>query len=111
MLYVDYIIPFEHLFEPQRPKGTRKGEDWTLSTFDMLIIAVGMELSRITAGATYVVSCDKRLHRITQELLKLTDEQRHEHGIPSYLAFPQSIYLWEKQLVELPYANGQRVDR
>ncbi len=110
VLYVDYIIPFEHLFQPQRPKGTRKGEEWTLSTFDILIIAVGMELARITAGYTYLITCDRRLHKINQVLLGLTGEQRCQHGIPSYVRFPQSLYLWEKQLIELPYVEGQRVD-
>ena len=110
ILYMDYIIPYEHLFEPQRPKGAKKGEEWTLSTLDMLIIAIGMELARITGGFTYIVTCDKRLNRISQILLALSKEERAQHEIPDYINFPHSIYLWDKRLVELPYVEGQKID-
>jgi hypothetical protein len=54
VLYIDHILPFEHLFETQRPKGMKKGAEWTLSTFDMLIISVGIELARMTGNSTYI---------------------------------------------------------
>ncbi|MBZ5560822.1 MAG: hypothetical protein LAP13_00215 [Acidobacteriia bacterium] len=110
VLNVDYIIPFEHLFEPKRPKGVKKGEEWTLSTFDILIIALGMELARITGGRTYIVTCDRRLHKITQVLLGLSTQQRAQQGIPGFAQFPHSVFLREKKLVELPYVEGQKVD-
>ncbi len=110
VLNVDYIIPFEHLFEPKRPKGAKKGEEWTLSTFDILIIALGMELARITGGRTYIVTCDRRLHKIAQVLLGLSSQQRVQQGIPGFAQFPHSVFLREKQLVELPYVEGQKVD-
>jgi hypothetical protein len=110
VLNVDHIIPFEHLFEPKRPKGTKKGEEWALSTFDILIIALGMELARITGGRTYVVTCDRRLHKISEVLRGLSAEQRARQGIPGFVQFPHSVYLWERRMVELPYVEGQKVD-
>lgn len=44
LLDTDYVVPFEHLFETARPKGEKKGQEWRLSTFDLLIIGMGMEL-------------------------------------------------------------------
>jgi hypothetical protein len=46
ILNADYIIPFEHLFPSERADGTER----RLSTFDVLIIAMGMELTRITTA-------------------------------------------------------------
>jgi hypothetical protein len=46
VLNTDYIVPLEHLFETQRPKGTKKGEEWRLSTLDLLIIGMGIEQRR-----------------------------------------------------------------
>jgi hypothetical protein len=105
ILNADYVIPFEHLFPSERADGTER----RLSTFDVLIIAMGMELMRITGGATYVVTCDKRIAEVIDILRKLRKEERHRFDVPDYVKFPRSIYLWSKRVTELPLAVGQRV--
>ncbi len=109
VLDVDLIIPFEHKFLTQRPKGAKKGEEWTLSTFDVLIIAMGMELDRITGGALYIVTCDRRIDDIGRILYGLTPEERQKYSIPDYVRFPRTINLWKRELPELPCVEGQRV--
>jgi hypothetical protein len=105
ILNVDYIIPFEHLFPSERSDGTER----RLSTFDALIIAMGMELTRITGGATYVVTCDKRIAEVIDILRKLRKEERQRFGVPDYIRFPRPIYLWGKRVTELPVVAGQKV--
>lgn len=109
VLNTDYIVPFEHLFETHRPKGIKKGEEWRLSTLDLLIIGMGMELSRMTGGGAYVVTCDRRIDKVGKVLADLTREQRSQHEIPSYIRFPRMLYLWETSLGELPRVEGQQV--
>jgi len=93
ILNVDYIIPFEHLFPSERPDGTER----RLSIFDVLIIAMGMEL-RVPGGATYVVTGDKRTTEVIDILRKLRKEERQHYGVPDYIKFPRSIYLWGKRV-------------
>ena len=109
VLDVDHIIPFEHLFLTERPKGAKKGEDWSLSTYDVLIIAMGMELDRITGGAAQLVTCDRRMDAIGKILLHLTREQRDKYHVPSFVRFPRTINLWKTDVDELPFVEGQRV--
>jgi hypothetical protein len=105
VLDVDFIIPFEHLFPTERGDGTER----KLSTFDALIIAMGMELSRITGGATYVITCDKRIAEVIRILRKLRKQERERQGVPDYIRFPREIYLYGKRLSELSCVEGQRV--
>jgi hypothetical protein len=109
ILDVDHIIPFEHLFLTERPKGAKKGEDWSLSTYDVLIIAMGMELDRITGGAAHLVTCDRRMDAIGKILLHLTREQRDKYHVPNFVQFPRTINLWKTDIDELPFVEGQRV--
>jgi hypothetical protein len=105
ILNADYIIPFEHLFPSERPDGSERH----LSTFDVLIIAMAMELTRITGGATYVVTCDKRIAEVIDILRKLRKEEKQRFSVPDYIKFPRAIYLWGKRVSELPVVAGQKV--
>lgn len=105
ILNSDYIIPFEHLFPSEKADGTERH----LSTFDVLIIAMGMELARITGGASYVVTCDKRIAEVIDILRKLRKEERAKYGVPEHIRFPRSIYLWGKKVSELPCVEGQKL--
>jgi hypothetical protein len=109
VLNTDYIMPFEHLFETCRPKGCKKGEQWSLSTLDLLIIGMGMELTRMTGGETYIVTCDRRIDKVARVLADLDRDHRSQHEIPNYIRFPRTLYLWETSLEDLPRVNGQRV--
>jgi len=109
VLNTDYIMPFEHLFETCRPKGCKKGEQWSLSTLDLLIIGMGMELTRMTGGDTYIVTCDRRIDKVARVLADLNRDHRSQHEIPNYIRFPRTLYLWETSLQDLPRVDGQRV--
>jgi hypothetical protein len=87
----------------------KKGEDWRLSTLDLLIIGMGMELSRMTGGNMYVVTCDRRIDRIGKIVAGLTPDQRSQYQIPNYIRFPRTLYLWETPLEDLPRVAGQQV--
>lgn len=106
ILNVDYILPFEHLFPSERADGTER----RLSTFDVLIIAMGMELARITGGAIHIVTCDKRIAEVVDVLRKLRKEEKFRHGVPDYIRYPRSIYLWGRRVSELPCVVGQQID-
>jgi len=68
-----------------------------------------LELTRITGGATYVITCDKRIAEVIEILRKLRKEERQRFSVPAHMKFPRSIYLWGKRIAELPVVAGQKV--
>lgn len=102
VLNVDYIIPFEHQL--------LTGQDDYLSTFDIIILAMGIELVRIVGEKNfYIITCDKRIHSIGTSLKGLNGEDRQQQKIPDYVKYPKTLYLHGTPVSHLPIVVGQKV--
>lgn len=44
------------------------------------------------------MTCDKRTTEVIDILRKLRKEERQHYGVPDYIKFPRSIYLWGKRV-------------
>jgi len=99
----DYVIPFEHQWE------TGKDGNWSLSTFDLLIIAMGIELVKHYGDSPVrIISCDKRLPLLCNKLRSdVNDEMRKKYEIPKDIQYPLAHYLYESEKRDLPGVQGQ----
>ncbi len=107
----DYIIPFEHQVNliKTNPK-TKKEEPWLLSSFDILVISMGMELTKINGpDSTYLLTCDKRMKIVTDNIREAfkSDVVRKKYGIPDHVVLPKCFYLRESQIKDYPRFPGQ----
>ena len=94
ILNVDYIVAFEHQFKIHSKEF--------LSTFDILIISMGIELVRIHGDKNfYIITNDKRISSFCKNLRRLSSKKRSEFGIPEYIVYPQVIYLKEDEIPSL----------
>lgn len=107
----DSIFPFEHQIELTRKNHkTGKDEPYFLSTFDILIIAMGIELARIHGDTrTYILTCDKRIKIIADNMRQslLGNGSRKKYGIPEHITVPQVFYLHETSIKDFPKFEGQ----
>lgn len=106
IIAADKIIPIEHVLASMHERDH-------LSTFDILIIAMACELAYIGQPEdTYLVTCDKRMKRVAEEL-KVSDasglmvagplgELEKKRWIP-----PNCLYLPDFRPAELKPAIGQ----
>jgi hypothetical protein len=95
ILNVDYIVPFEHQL--------LTNQDEYLSTFDIIILAMGIELVRIVGEKDFfIITCDKRIHSIGKSLRGLPNEYRQRYSVPEYVKYPKTIYLHKTPLSNLP---------
>jgi hypothetical protein len=95
ILNVDYIVPFEHQL--------LTNQDDYLSTFDIIILAMGIELVRIVGEKDFfIITCDKRIHSIGDSLRGLQGEDRRRYNVPEYVKYPKTIYLHKTPLSNLP---------
>jgi len=100
ILNVDYIVPFEHQLLTE--------DDDYLSTFDIVILAMGIELVRIVGEKHFfIVTCDERIHSIGDSLRNLQKDDRERHNIPEYVKYPKTLYLHKTPLSNLPKVIGQ----
>ncbi|MFH0797003.1 MAG: hypothetical protein V2A65_08120 [Candidatus Omnitrophota bacterium] len=96
MLNSNLVAPFDHQIDLQREArdGSGKKEDWCLSTFDILFIAMGIELVRIVEKKNlHLITCDTRINHICHLLEGLSMEDRCKHGIPNHVVFPTCCLL------------------
>jgi hypothetical protein len=105
VLDVDHVIPFEHLFQP-----SYKGKERILSTFDVLIVTMGMELARITGGKCHIMTCDRRIAQIAKVLSNLSRSTRREYSIPEHVCFAEAINVLDKEPEQMPCFEGQLLD-
>ena len=98
----DHIIPFEHQWDNK--------ED-TLSTFDILIIAMGVELVKHFGDSRVrILTADKRLASICNQLRhKMTADMRKKWDIPDEVQYPVSLYLPTTLRKSLPIVAGQKL--
>lgn len=102
ILNVDYIVPFEHQFFTQR--------DEFLSTFDILILAMGLELVRMVGVHDfYIITCDSRIVRIGSFLRRLKLRDKQQYKIPQYVKFPKTLNLHGTPVNFLPIVVGQKI--
>lgn len=99
----DYIIPFEHQWD------TGIDQDRRMSTFDILIIGMGMELVRHFGDENVrIITCDGRIEMICSKLRKfVTDTIRERYGIPKNTIYPMAINLNIAKVEQLPAVEGQ----
>ncbi|MCX8083188.1 MAG: hypothetical protein N3D17_07375 [bacterium] len=98
VMNVDYISPIEHTwFTTKKNKEDEENErkvDWYLSTFDILFIAVGIELAKMLGrNDINLVTCDDRIKTIGNTLRKLDSKKLKENKIPLETPFPEVISL------------------
>ena len=92
---VDYIIPYEHELNTKFfDKDTKEEKEWAMSTYDLLIICMGMELCRIMGhDLVTVLTCDKRIHKVLSSINKIPKPSRQKkHDIPLSIDFPKCHY-------------------
>lgn len=101
----DYIIPFEHQWDIGYDQNKH------LSTFDILIIGMGMELVRHFGDENVrVVTCDGRLEMLCTKLRKyVNDSIREKYGIPKTAMYPMAINLNTVNVAQLPFVEGQKL--
>jgi len=99
----DHIIPFEHQWEID------KGE--ALSTFDILIIAMGVELVRhFGDSCVRVLTAEKRLTNICNKLRgTVTNDMKKKWDIPDDIHYPIAHYLPNTEKKDLPVVSGQKL--
>jgi predicted nucleic acid-binding protein len=99
---VDFISPFEH----QLFIGKNKNE--FLSTLDILIIGMGIELVNLYGNDNFrIITCDKRLAKICENLRKFDKEVKVKYNIPENIVYPQAIDLYSVDINQLPVVKGQ----
>lgn len=96
----DYVIPFEHQLEPEQD---------TLSTFDILIIGMGIELVKHYGDFPIrILTADKRIAWLSEKLRGVVNDGiRKKYGIPNNIIYPQAVYLPTCEKTSLPYVKGQ----
>jgi hypothetical protein len=101
----DYIIPFEHQWDIGRFKQQH------LSTFDILIIGMGIELVKHFGDDNVrIITCDSRLESLCTKLRQnVNDVIKEKYEIPKSVIYPQAINLKTVKKEELPSVEGQRL--
>jgi len=107
----DHVITFEHQINLIRKNvKTGKEEPWLMSTFDILIIAMGIELARINGeDRTYILTCDKRIKVVADNIKRAfqVGDVRKKYGIPEYVTVPEVFYLHKTEIKDFPKFQGQ----
>lgn len=109
VIAADEIIPIEHNVAPERDRDH-------LSTFDILVIAMACELAFIHhAEPVYLVTCDRRIKRVCDELKRLDKTTRQTlkgHGgfksLEERWVPPTVLYLPGVKVDEIPRVQGQK---
>lgn len=98
----DYVIPFEHQW------NTGLDNKWFLSTFDILIIGMGIELVKhFGEKPVRIISCDKRLPLLCDKLRSnVNDEIKKKYNIPKDTLYPMANYLYSCEKKDLPLGQG-----
>jgi len=82
IIAADEIIPIEHHLAPEFERDH-------LSTFDILIIAMACELAFVgEAEDTFLVTCDKRIEKVVQEMKAIRADELKEWKTPGNLDDP-----------------------
>lgn len=83
VLNTDYIVQAEHSHKLNDKKNF-------LSTLDILIIAMGIELAKIHGDSNFLIlTNDGRIKKICNHLKKLTSQERSQRGISDSVVFPR----------------------
>lgn len=100
---VDYISPLEHQLDIGKEK------EQFLSSFDILIIGMGIELVKKYGEENFrIITCDNRLSKICKHLRKLGEEAKKKYQIPNNIIYPQAINLLDCKIQQLPSVKGQK---
>jgi len=101
----DYIVPFEHQWD------IGEKQDWRLSTFDILIMGMGIELVKHFGDENVrIITCDRRIAMLCAKFReKISDTIREKYGIPKAVIYPQAIDLKTVAIGELPSLPGQKL--
>lgn len=99
----DYVVPFEHQW------NIGVDQSWRLSTFDILIIGMGIELVKHFGEENVrIVTCDNRIEMLCNSLRRnVTDTIREQYKIPRNVIYPMAINLNATGFEQLPYVKGQ----
>lgn len=99
----DYVIPFEHQWD------TGKDGNWRLSTFDILIIGMGIELVKHYGSLPVrILSCEKRIPLLCNKMRENINETiKNKYNIPKNLEYPVAYYLPDCTKINLPSVKGQ----
>ena len=93
---VDYISPIEHQYSLKHKNNKGEMVDWFLSTFDILFLAMGIELVKIVGVDNLkLITCDERIFKIGQSLQMLGKNKKEEYGIPRTIIYPEVMSLWD----------------
>jgi len=85
---IDRIAPFAQRFAPRNKRKP--------STYDLLIIAMGIELQRIHGDRFWIATNDEPLSIIAKRLTdhqKITRGLRRTFGVPDWVEYPKCLYL------------------
>lgn len=109
----DHVMKLEHQTNLIRTNlKTSEEEPWLLSSFDILIIAMGIELAKIHGeGRTYILTCDRRIKVISDELKTayLNPALKKKYNLPEYFPIPKVFYLYETTIGNFPKFKGQTI--
>ncbi|MCD6134325.1 MAG: PIN domain-containing protein [Candidatus Omnitrophica bacterium] len=86
VLNIDLLVPFEQTFTRINKKA--------LSTFDLLVIAMGIELVKIHGDRDfYIITAEKRMDLLCKNLRRLSLRTRRQFNISDDVVYPKSLYL------------------
>ncbi len=102
IMAADEIIPIEHTV-------ARRSERDHLSTYDILLIAMGCELHYIgPAQSVYLVTCDRRIQIVCEEFRK-SDIHRVRRKVSRALEEPESTRWFPPNVLYLPSMKASDV--
>lgn len=95
----DYIVPFENQWD------LGHNQENHLSSFDILIIGMGMELVKHYGDKPVkILTCEKRIANLCNYLRSSVNESiRKQYNIPAEVEFPKVLYLPECEKKDLPF--------
>jgi len=113
VIAADEIIPIEHHVASEHERDH-------LSSFDILIIAMACELAYVgRADDTYLVTCDRRIHKVVEQFKAIgplnrvewkTPSPRDDHSIDRWIP-PVVLYLPSVRPESLRPVHGQKAVR
>jgi hypothetical protein len=82
LLNTAFISPIDHHYAFARSSGKKKKNPSPMSTFDLLIIAMGIELVRLHGkGCVKIVTTDNRISQMVERAKKIKNSTAKELGL------------------------------
>jgi len=98
----DYVIPFEHQWDIEQD---------SLSTFDLLIIGMGIELIKHYGDYPIrILTSEKRIAHLTNKMRNdVNKAMKDKFDIPEEIIYPTALYLPDCENKNLPFVLGQKL--